>query len=446
MEPTLQLARYAARVGYEDLPPAVIHAAKRCLLDHLGVALGAARHPSVDILLDVVEEMGGNPQASVVGRGRVVAAGQAALLNAHMAHVLDYDDTHLETIVHPTSPIAPVALALAEWRRLSGRRWLSAFVAGYEVATRVALAISPSHYQWGWHPTATLGTLGAAAAAGNLLGLSEGAMAHALGAAATLASGFREMFGTMCKPLHPGKAAMHGLLAAQLAARGFTSSPRALEAECGLWALFGEGARPEAALEGLGSEYQILRNAFKPYACGVVVHPVIDGALALRGIAPLESVAAVEVRAHPLVLALTGKKHPRTGLEGKFSVYHCVAASLTTGACGPAQFADALVQAPSLVALRERVRVEVDESLREDEAVVGVVLADGSRHTHHVAHATGSAPNPMSDDRLKEKYRSLARTTLPAEAVERLAGLAWSLDKVEDVGEVARLASGPKEV
>jgi 2-methylcitrate dehydratase PrpD len=197
-------------VKYEDLPSEVVHQAKRCLLDHLSVALGGSRHPSVDILLDLVQEMGGNPQASVIGRGLAVAIGQAALLNVHMAHVLDYDDTHLATIVHATSPVGSAALAVAEAHRLSGRRWLAAFVAGYEVATRVALAISPSHYERGWHPTATMGTLGAAAAAGSLLGLSEDAMADALGTAATLASGFREMFGTMCKPLHAGKAAMQG--------------------------------------------------------------------------------------------------------------------------------------------------------------------------------------------------------------------------------------------
>jgi 2-methylcitrate dehydratase PrpD len=251
------------------------------------------------------------------------------------------------------------------------------------------------------------------------------------------------MFGTMCKPLHAGKAAMQGVMAAQLASRGFSSSRRALEAECGLWALLGEAAKPEAALEGLGSDYQIRHNALKPYACGVVVHPVIDGALALRAHAPLENLAAVEVRAHPLVLALTGKTAPLTGLEGKFSVYHCVAAALARGACGPAEFADDLVRDPSLVELRGRVRVEGDDTLREDEAVVTTVLTDGRRQTHHVLHATGSAANPMSDGQLQAKYRSLAGTVLPPDVADRLAELVWVLDQVEDVGEVTRTASSP---
>jgi 2-methylcitrate dehydratase PrpD len=235
-------------------------------------------------------------------------------------------------------------------------------------------------------------------------------------------------------------------MAAQLASRGFSSSRRALEAECGLWALLGDAAKPEAALEGLGSDYQIRRNALRPYACRVVVHPVIDGALALRAHAPLESLAAVQVHAHPLVLALTGKTAPQTGLEGKLSVYHCVAAALARGACGPAEFADDLVRDPSLVELRERVRVAGDGSLREDEAVVSVALTDGRRQTHHVLHATGSTANPMSDRQLQAKCRSLAATVLPADGLERLAELVWTLERVEDIGKATRLAANREPV
>ena len=230
-------------------------------------------------------------------------------------------------------------------------------------------------------------------------------------------------------------------MAAQLAARGLTSSAQSLDASCGFWALFGGSSNPEAAVKGLGSDYEILRNAFKPYACGVVVHPAIDGALAIRAEVPLQTIASIEVRAHPLVLALTGKPRPQTGLEGKFSIYHCAAAALIRGACGPAEFTDATVKDPQVVGLRDRVAVQEDESLGEDEAVVRAILEDGATLTRHVAHATGSASNPTSDTRLQEKYVAMAGAVLGTGAASKLAETVWSLEQVEDMGSVARTAA-----
>ncbi|MHB1419088.1 MAG: MmgE/PrpD family protein, partial [Bacillota bacterium] len=230
---TQGLADFVVRTSYEDLPQLAIHEAKRCLFDWLGVALGASEHPIVDMLLDAAAELGSAPRATVLGRDARVDLLWAALINGAMSHIHDYDDTHLDTVLHPSVSVIPAILALAESEHIDGRTLITAFVLGYEVEARVALSVYPSHYNKGWHITGTAGTLGAAAASGKILGLDTQQVTYALGIASTQAAGMREMFGTMCKPFHAGKAAANGLLAALLAKKGFNSSLKALEAPRG---------------------------------------------------------------------------------------------------------------------------------------------------------------------------------------------------------------------
>jgi hypothetical protein len=287
-------------------------------------------------------------------RARLDIAG-AALVNGITSHTFDFDDTHRKTIIHPAGPVACAALALAEHTQASGRAPLDALVLGIDVACRVGNAIYPEHYDRGWHITGSTGMLGAAAAGARLLGLDEGRTAMALGIAAPQPVGLREQFGTMTKPFHPGAAARAGLTLALLAKHGFTASGKALEAPRGLMQVVSAKCRWNEISDELGPRFEISFNSYKPFACGIVIHPSIDACTRLRarGVQP-DEVERIELKVHPLVLQLTGKKEPANGLQGKFSVYHGCAAGLIFGRAGEEEFSDAIVRRPDLVALRRK--------------------------------------------------------------------------------------------
>lgn len=443
MGTTRQLAEFVQSATLEQLPPEVVHQSKRCILDYLGVALGASQHEIVGILAGMGDDLGGHPQATILGSPRKASALHAALVNGAMSHVLDYDDSHWDIVIHPTGPVVSAALPLAEWKGFPGRRLLAAHAIGAEVELRVSAAVYPSHYDVGWHITGTAGTFGAAAAAGWLLGLDADRLCHALGLAGTQASALREMFGSMAKPFHVGKAASNGLQSALLAERGFTASQEVLEAKRGFCAVTAREYDLSRATEGLGSQYLLARNGFKPYSCGVVTHPTIDGVRRLRERHGLKAsdVLEMETRVHPLVLELTGKRQPRTGLEGKFSVFFCAAIALIEGHVRQSQFTDEKVNRADVVALRDRVRATIDPTLHERQAVVTVRTVGGAELVERVEAATGTAGNPMSDDDLVGKFMDLAGLVLPREKVERLVEQVWRIEKLEDVGELVALAT-----
>jgi 2-methylcitrate dehydratase PrpD len=439
---TRALARYLVSARREDVPGDVRREAVRSILNWVGCTVGGARHETLDRAIAALAPFSGPAQASLLGREERFDALHAALLNGIAGHVFDFDDTHLKTIIHPAGPVAAAILALAEHRPVSGAAFLHAFVLGVEAECRIGNAVYPAHYDIGWHITGTAGVFGAAAAAGKLLGLDEQRMTWALGIAGTQSSGFREMFGTMCKSLHPGRAAQNGLAAALLAERGFTSSDRVLEAPRGFAHVMSSARNFDEITKNLGKTFEVALNTYKPFACGIVIHPVIDGCVQLRnehGIADAE-IERIEVRVHPLVLELTGKTAPRTGLEGKFSVYHSAAVAILDGAAGERQYSDAAVNDPRAVALRARVSANADPSVREDEAHIVIVMADGRRYEKHVAHAVGSLEKPMSDGDLDEKFRRLAVENLPAAQVNLLLGLCRSVEDLADAGEIARAA------
>jgi 2-methylcitrate dehydratase PrpD len=253
--------------------------------------------------------------------------------------VLDFDDTHLKSIIHPAGPIAPAILALADYRPVDGADFLHAFILGIEVECRIGNAVYPAHYDIGWHITGTAGVFGAAAAAGWLLKLDEQQMAWALGLAGTQSSGFREMFGTMAKSFHAGRAAQNGLMSAFMAAKNFTSSQRVLEAPRGFAHVMSTARDFKKITEGLGDTFEVSLNTYKPFACGIVIHPSIDACIQLREEHGLKErdIESIALRVHPLVLELTGKKAPCFGLEAKFSVYHSVAAAILWGAAGESE-------------------------------------------------------------------------------------------------------------
>lgn len=438
---TRQLAQYVTGFDYKDLPSEVIHAAKRCLLDWLGVALGGSSHYGVDHLLHVTEEVRTQGRAIIIGRRRKADILHAALINGYMSHVLDYDDTHLESFVHSSAPVWPAIASLGAIMKISGKDALSAFVLGYEVENRIGRVLFPHHDERGWHMTAMVGGFGAAAATGKLLKLDAGQLSQAFGIVATYSSGLREMFGTMSKSLHIGKAAMSGLYASLLARSGFTSSEKVLEAPRGFFAVNAGGGDIGRVVACLGEGFEILGNSFKPYSCGVVTHPIIDAVVNLRNREGLESqhVVAIEAEVNTMVPDVTGKKSPTTGLDGKFSIYHCIAAALVDGACGPDQFSDEKVNDPEIISIRKRASIRVNPSFRKHEARVRITLGSGRRPEEHIPFARGTSHNPLTDDELTGKYHSMAERVLGLNRAQELAEKTWGIDEVDDFQEMIPL-------
>jgi 2-methylcitrate dehydratase PrpD len=442
VEITSTLARYVLSSRYADIPGNVRHEAARSFLNWVGCAVGAARHETVECALAALGPFSGPAQAGVLGRRERLDIMHAALMNGITSHTFDFDDTHLKTVIHPSGPVASAILALAEHQPVSGEDFLHAFILGIEVECRIGNAVYPNHYDVGWHITGTAGVFGAAAAAGRILGLSEQQLVWAFGIAATQSSGLREMFGTMCKPFHPGNAARNGLLAALLAQKDFTSSNQGIEARRGFAHVLSTKFEPEEITGNLGKSFEILLNTYKPFACGIVIHPAIDGCIQLRNEHNLKAddIESIVLKAHPLVLELTGKKNPQSGLEGKFSVYHSSAVAIIHGAAGENEYGDAVVRDPAVIAMRDRVSAVVEQGMHEDQVHITLKLRNGKTLEKFVEHAIGSIDRPMSDADLEAKFRGLARGILSTAETGHLIGLCWDIAKLKDAGEVARAA------
>lgn len=438
---TQTLARFVATHPSRGWSAAVEHEAHRTFLNWLGCAIGAARHEAVDAALAAVQALEPAAQAQVLGRAERVDMASAALLNGISSHTFDFDDTHLKTIIHPAGPVASAVLALAEREGAGGRALIDALVLGIDVACRLGNTVYPEHYDRGWHITGTTGMFGAAAGCARLLGLDEAQTTMALGIAASQPVGLREQFGTMTKPFHPGGAARAGLMAALMARAGYTASTRAIEAPRGWAQVVSTKCDWREASDELGERFEISFNTYKPFACGIVIHPSIDACVQLRerGVRP-EEVERIELRVHSLVLELTGKKEPRDGLQGKFSVYHGCAAGLIFGRAGEAEYQDDVVTRADVVALRRKVVATVDERIDEASADVTAVLTDGRRVHVFVEHAIGSLERPMSDAALEAKFRALVEPVLGEDKATALIAASWALDGPGGVAPLVALA------
>ena len=442
MTETRELARFLVQSRIDDVPAPVRHEAARALLNWTGCAIGSSRHDTVERALAAVRPLAGPPQATVLGRAERLDILHAALLNGIASHVLDFDDTHPNAI-HPSGPVAPVLLALAEHAPMSGAALVHAFILGVETEIRIGNAVHPAHYDAGWHMTGTAGVFGAAAAAGKALGLDLQQMTWALGLAATQSAGLREMFGSMCKSLHPGRAAQNGLTAALLAARDFTSTDRGIEAPRGFAHVLSSARNLAAITDGLGTRYALSENMYKPFACGLVLHAAIDGCIELRRTRGLTGpgIEAIELRTNPIVLELTGKPRPTTGLEGKFSIYHAAAVAIVRGAGGEPEFGDAAVCDPAVIALRDLVRVDTDPAIGWMEARVRIRMADGRAFDLHVPHALGSLGKPLADRDIEAKFRALVDGILPPARAQELIDACWAIESNPDAGSLARLGA-----
>lgn len=438
---TQTLAAFVANHPSRGWNDAVDHEAHRTFMNWVGCAVGAAHHETAAAALGAVQALQPAPQASVLGRRERVDMASAALVNGISSHTFDFDDTHLKTIIHPAGPVASAALALAEHAGSSGRELVDALVLGIDVSCRVGNAMYPDHYDRGWHITGSTGSVGAAAACARLLKLDVQKTAMALGIAASQPVGMREQFGTMTKPFHPGGAARAGLMSALLAQHGYTASTKALEAPRGMMQTISLKNDWSEITHELGQRFEISFNTYKPFACGIVIHPAIDAATQLRaqGVKP-EQVERIELKVHPLVLELTGKKEPADGLQAKFSVYHGVAAGLMFGRASEEEYDDAVVNRPDMVALRRKVVAVVDNAIAEASVDMTAVLTDGRRMHLFVEHAIGSVARPMSTAQLEAKFSGMCDAVLGAPRCGELISACWQLGTLPDVRGLVRLA------
>jgi len=435
------LAKNITKFPLSSVPAEAINEAKRSFLNWLGVTIGAINHSSVNMVLEIAEEIGGPPQATILGRKIKTDILFASLINGMSSHIFDYDDTLLNTVLHPSAPVWPAILALGEYKNYSTKDLLAAFVLGCEVEQRIALAIYPSHYDRGWHITGTVGAFGSASAVGKLLNLNEKQMINALGLAATQPTGLREMFGTMTKPFHPGKAASNGLLSALLAQKGFTSSTASLEAKRGYCQVTSENPKLEIISEPWGDNWKILENSYKPFACGIVTHPGIDAGIKLNTLHKIkpEQIESISLEVHPLVLELTGKTEPRNQLEAKFSIYHCVAVAIIFGNASERQFADEIVTREDVINLRQKIKAKSNNSLKEDQVILSALLTNGEEIRICIEHAIGSKYNPMTNEQLELKFKEITSSILKPDLQTEIIKKIWHMDEDYNVRELIEL-------
>lgn len=443
MGPTQELAERIAATRFDALSAESRTVASQALMDFLGVALAGAHEPLTGLLRDQAADEGGNPQASLIGASARVSVRQAALVNGSAGHAHDYDDVHDAMIGHPTVPVAPAVLALAEHLGRSGAEALAAFCAGVETECILGRYAGPSHYARGWHATATFGTFGAAAAAASLLRLDTAHTAAALGIAGTRAAGLKSQFGTMCKPLHAGHAAATGVESALLAARGFSSRPDILETHQGFMATQADGASLDRFYAALATRDFVPDICFKYHAACYLTHSAIEAALQIRRLhrlAPAD-VESVEIRVNRGHFDVCNIAEPQTGLEAKFSLRFTAAMALAGEDTASIDlFSDALTRRPDLVALRDRVRVVAHEQPRP-ESVVCIITSSGARHESEANVAIPATDLDAQWQRLAEKFHTLAAPLVGPACADGIEDACRRLEELPDLGGLVGAAA-----
>ena len=441
---TARLSDYIVSVRWTDLPDDVRREALRSFVNIMGCTIGGACHEVVDLADRTLGVYAGAQHATVIGRGHQADALHACLINCLASSIYSYDDTHAEAVVHPAGPVATAALALAEQRPTSGADFLLALALGIEMTCRLSKAISvpPAKGPVAWSQTGITAGIGAAVAAAKLLKLDATRLQYAIGIALSQAAGFRVMHATMVSSLMPAQGAQTGLRAAVLAERGFTASLAALEGRYGFLEVFAESPNVAALADGLGERFEILRNTYKPYPCGIVIHPIIDACLQLRREHAIEpgSIDAVRIKASPGAMALCDRRNPQNELQAHVSLYHWTAATLIHGVARIQQLQDATVRDAAVVAFQDKVSVVGDAGMAADAAEVTITLKDGRSFACRIDHCIGSAGNPMSDAQLTRKFDELAEPVIGATRTKELIDRCWSVELMTDIGDLARAA------
>jgi len=439
---TRRLAQFAVGTRYGDLSAEVVEKGKERILDTLGCMIAGCREVLALLLLKYAEETGGKPEATIVGFGHKTNVAKAALVNGTLGHALDFDDTQISFSGHPSTVILPATLSLGEKMNCSGEAILEAFLVGFEVACKIGRGVNPRLYENGWHATSVIGTLGAAVAAGKLLGLDADKMTSALGLAASQSCGLKQNFGTMTKPLHAGKAAESGVISALFAKDGFTASHQILEAKRGFCATFAGEYDLDGMVENLGNPYDIISPGVhtKPYPSCLMTHPIIDATLSLaesRNIQP-EDVDSVVCEIAPLASGVLIHSNPETGLQGKFSAPYVVAVCLLDPRVSLEQFTDQKVRDPKARAMMQKVKLTVHPELEGEPppVIVHIRLKDGKEYTKRVDIATGNPEKPLSLDRMIEKFRGCADAMINRKRIDEAIDMILHFERLGDITQL----------
>ena len=447
MNATARLAEFVVKTSLRECPDAAVAQVRRAALDTLGVMLAGAAEPAAASVRAVARAEGGTPLCTVIGTSLRAAPTWAALANGTAAHAHDFDDTNFALLGHPSAPLLAAALACAEAEPADGAAVTLAYLIGFEVSVALGVALNPDHYTRGWHATSSIGTLGCAAAAASILGLDAGQTRHALGIAASLASGLKENFGSMTKPFHAGHAARNGVFAAMVAREGLTASDAALDGRQGYAAAFSQTTLAPDAFDALGQRWQVLASgiAVKPYPSCALTHSAIDALIELRARHGLgaDQVAEVEVGVNHVVPDVLRHTVPTNGLERKFSMQFCAAAALATGRVDLGSFDDGPVADAGTRGLMDRVRMVVDPTLpdrleQHAWSRVTVRLRDGRALASPPRGASGHPDQPLSDAQLRDKFLACATPVLGADEAE---GVAAQLAHLEDIPDVRALTA-----
>jgi 2-methylcitrate dehydratase PrpD len=437
------LADFVASSSWADVE-AQSHEARRSILNFFATTLGSARDPVVMAAMRTLSPFSGAATSTVIGHSEPMDALCASFLNAISANLLDFDDTHPETIIHPAAPVAAPVLALAETRKVSGREALTAFILGVDVECRIGNSVSPRHYARGWHITSTCGIFGAAAACAKLLGLPAEGIANAIGLAASQSAGNVENLPSAAKNVSVGNAARNGLFAALLAQQGYEAAPRAIEGPLGWARTMGDEPDLARLLEGLGKTWEIAKNTYKPYPAGIVFHSVIDACLLMRGKIGrrIDQIESVTVQGSALLLA-RGDRPVNNERDARVSIHHCVACGLLLGTAGVVEFARETVARPDIAQLRQKVRAELDGEMPDGAARVILRLSSGEVLTETVITPRGSQAAPLADSDIEEKLREGVRTGRSDWDADRVIDAVWLLDKADNVGNLLQSLRSP---
>lgn len=438
---TARLARFIVESRWCDISQSLRKEAKRSILNHIGCALGGCRDEAIERALAVVDRFSGPREATVVGRRHRLDIFGAAYINAMSSNVLSFDDTHVPTVIHPSSSVAPPLLAWSEHRRVSGPELLHAFILGVEACCRIGNAVSPWHYRHGFLITSTCGVFGATAAIGKILGLTGQQMTWALGNAANQACGLVASLADMTKCIAIGNSARNGIMAALLAEQNFEGGERAIEGKFGFTDVTGQQADLAKITSGLGQTWELTANAYKPYPTGVVLHPVIEACLALRSEHALrpQDIEHIAVRGNPLLRDRADRPAPRGSREAKLSLHYCCAVAFISGAAGLRQFTDEAVAQPAAAALRTKVTMMEDASIGLEEAYVTVRTRSGASFEKHIPRLRGSPQCPLSDAELEAKFLDQAAIGVPGCDAQRTIDTIWRIDQLDDVAELMRM-------
>jgi len=450
MDVTAKIAQFGTELKYAAIPPVAVQTAKTAVRDCLGVALAGSREEDAKICAEIARQENAKEDTTVIGQGFKTSALNGALANGTAAHALDFD--HSFTLMgQPTAPIIPAIFALGESLGASGRQLIEAYVVGYEITGKLAHSLRDSAHD-GWHAPSTLGSFGAAAACGKLLRLSAAQVDMALGMAASMAGGIVANFGTMTKPLHVGLGARNGVLAAKLAAGGFTANGKAIESNFGFYQVLHQGTPiNEQPLEELGQSYALLTDGLriKPYPCGGLTHQVIDSVLEFRAKHGLtaEMIEAVDVDVVKHTFERIVFRVPQTGIQGKFCMPYLVARAIIDGKVGLDIFTDSAVRDPNALKLTERVRMNLDTHLKKTAlsgrpSRVTIRLKNGQSFSREAQHAKGGPEFPMTEAELRGKFTECARHAIDENAAARALDYIEKLDTITDIHPLCAILAG----